>query len=111
MEEIQINNPHTNHFVNQLLEYIAEKVAGKVLLKLEESNNIVKTISINQEEIIEKKDEDSLLFKKEVCELLKIKMPTLNSWRVKGYLMPDTYVGRSPRYKRSSIERYLKNVA
>lgn len=111
MEGIQINNPHTNHFVNQLMEYFADKVAGKLWTKLEESNYLVKTISINQEEIIGKKDEDSLLFKKEVCELLKIKMPTLNSWRVKGYLMPDTYVGRSPRYKRSSIERYLKNVA
>lgn len=111
MEEIQINNPHTNHFVNQLLEYIAEKVAGKLLLKLGESNHTVKTISINQDDVIDKNHEDALLFKKEVCELLKIKMPTLNSWRVKGYLMPDTYVGRSPRYKRSSIEKYLKNVS
>lgn len=111
MDEIQINNPHTSHFVNQLLEYIAEKVAKKVLLKLEESNYLVNTISINQEDIIDKNNEDALLFKKEVCELLKIKMPTLNSWRVKGYLMPDTYVGRSPRYKKSSIERYLKNIS
>lgn len=111
MGEIEISNPHTNHFVNQLLEYIAEKVAGKVLSKLEESNHVVKIISINQEDVIDKNDEDALLFKKEVCELLKIKMPTLNSWRVKGYLMPDTYVGRSPRYKRSSIEKYLKNVS
>lgn len=111
MEEIQIVNPHTNHFVNQLIEYLADKVAGKLWTKLEESNYLVKTISINQKEIIEKKDDEELLIKKEVCEMLKIKLPTLNSWRVKGLLMPDTYVGRSPRYKRSSIERYLKNVA
>ncbi|CAM4357023.1 MerR family transcriptional regulator [Flavobacterium terrigena] len=111
MDEIQIKNPNTNHFVNQLLEYFADKVAGKLLSKLEESNCLVKTISISQEEFIENKNDEDLLFKKEVCELLKIKMPTLNSWRVKGVLMPDTYVGRSPRYKRITIERYLKNIA
>lgn len=111
MEEIQIVNPHTNHFVNQLMEYFADVVVGKLHAKLEKSNCVVKTISITQEGIIEKKDDGELLSKKEVCELLKIKMPTLNSWRVKKHLMPDTYVGRSPRYKRITIEKYLKNVA
>lgn len=42
--------------------------------------------------------------------MLKIKRGTLNSWRIKGLLIPDTYVGRSPRYKKSTIQNYINNI-
>ncbi|MCT4235843.1 MULTISPECIES: helix-turn-helix transcriptional regulator [Elizabethkingia] len=50
------------------------------------------------------KEEDVYLTIKQVCERLSVTRQTINAWKKNGILIPDTYIGRSPRYLESKIK-------
>lgn len=53
-------------------------------------------------------DEDRLLTRQKAAELLGIKPQTLGIWHSTGrYEIPVVHVGRSVRYRRSDLERWL----
>lgn len=96
-----------NNMVFQLIEMLADKVAHRVVEKLKGSETIfAKTIEVEAKTVGEENPQE-LLSIQEVCEILKVKRGTLNSWRVKGVLKPDTHVGNSPRYFRVSIDEFI----
>lgn len=50
------------------------------------------------------KEDDIYLSIKQVADRLKVTRQTVNDWRRKGTLVPDTYIGRSPKYLESKIK-------
>ncbi|KUY26102.1 helix-turn-helix transcriptional regulator [Elizabethkingia ursingii] len=50
------------------------------------------------------KEEDVYLTIKQVCEKLNVTRQTINTWRKNGMLLPDIYIGRSPKYLESKIK-------
>jgi len=105
---------HTN--IINLMVQLMGVLTGMVTEKIEETIN--EKLSLNKKHLIEESNNsikkiasDDLLTQKEVLPILGLKSPTtLWNWRKNGILKPDTYIGRSPRYKRSSIQNFIDNV-
>jgi excisionase family DNA binding protein len=55
------------------------------------------------------KETDTYLTRKEVCELFKISLPTLNTYTKVGIIKAKR-LGRSVRYRRKDIEAALEDV-
>lgn len=53
--------------------------------------------------------QQGLLTEKQTCELLNVSAKTLQSWRFLNKNLPYLKVGRSIRYAKEDIERYLEN--
>ncbi len=99
-----------NLFMLNFMEFIIESIAQRVveILKKEKEVFFQKTITLEAETTSES-SKDRLLKINEVCSKLGISRATLNNWRLKALLLPDTYVGRSPRYFESTIDNYIQN--
>jgi len=50
--------------------------------------------------------EDPLMTTKEVCDWLRISRTTIGNWRQRG--LPFTGVGHALRYRKSEVEKWLK---
>jgi excisionase family DNA binding protein len=48
---------------------------------------------------------DELLTKKDLCQWLKISIPTVDRWRAEG--LPFKKVGRQVRFEKSEVEYWL----
>lgn len=101
-----MNNFIQNPFLDSMLDSLAEMVAQKIMKSIGNKSGRVNQTQSKLE--IPKKDPDDLLKREEVCNLLKVSLGTLNNLRLSSKLIPDTYLGRSPRYRRSSIDTYLE---
>ena len=53
---------------------------------------------------------NQILTEKEVSELLKISVKTLQSWRHQSKNLPYFKIGRTVKYKLSDIREYLESV-
>ncbi len=107
MQEFLLSKTNTNNMVHQLMGALADLVAHNVVERLRETEEFFnKTITVEAEPV-ENENPDELLTIKEVCKILKVRRGALNDWRIKGILEPDTYVGRSPRYKRGTIQGFI----
>jgi excisionase family DNA binding protein len=51
---------------------------------------------------------DEILTVKEVAEMLKVKPGTVNQWMFRGIKLPFFKLGGTIRFKRSSIEAFIK---
>lgn len=110
MNRLLLNKTNANFMANQLMGVFADMVAHIVVEKLKETGEVFdKTLTV-ETITVQNEHPEELLTIKDVCEFLKVKRGALNDWRKKGILKPDTYVGRSPRYKRISIQEYVNNV-
>lgn len=107
MKEITFNPKGAQNAINQIIELMAEIVSEKVSDKLELNGYY----PIHQIEVKEEISENSeeLLTIKDLERILKVKKGAIYDWRKKGLLKPDTFIGRSPRYKRSSIDEFINN--
>ena len=57
-----------------------------------------------------KHEDDELLDEKEAAAILNVSVGTLQVWRsTKRYPLPYTKIGRSVRYKRSSLMRFIES--
>lgn len=68
---------------------------------LQEQNNQMRVMF--DEYLLNNEKEDKYLKIKQVCDLLGIERQTLNNWKKKGVLKPDSYIGKSPVYLESKI--------
>lgn len=91
--------------IYQIIDLMAELVSEKVSDKINEMGfstiqeiEVKPTMTENPEELLTVKDLESIL---------KVKKGAIYDWRKRGILKPDTYVGRSPRYKRQSITNFI----
>lgn len=50
------------------------------------------------------KEDDVYLSIKQVSDRLNVTRQTIDAWRRNGTLVPDTYIGRSPKYLESKIK-------
>jgi hypothetical protein len=50
------------------------------------------------------KEDDIYLSIKQVSDRLNVTRQTIDTWRRNGTLVPDTYIGRSPKYLESKIK-------
>ncbi|MCT4151987.1 hypothetical protein CMU02_02625 [Elizabethkingia anophelis] len=50
------------------------------------------------------KEDDVYLSIKQVSDRLNVTRQTIDVWRRNGTLVPDTYIGRSPKYLESKIK-------
>lgn len=107
MKEITFSPKGAQNAIYQIIELMAELVSEKVSDKLEQNGySFIQQIEV-KEKITENSEE--LLTVKDLERILKVKKGAIYDWRNKGILMPDTYIGRSPRYKRSSIDEFINN--
>lgn len=110
MSNIVLSKTNTNAMVFQLMGELADMVAHNVVERLRETGEIFnKTIPVEATTVVEE-NPDELLTIKEVCEILKVKRGALYDWKDKGILKPDTKIGRSPRYKRTTIQNFINDV-
>ncbi|WP_338360137.1 helix-turn-helix domain-containing protein [Yeosuana marina] len=106
MTEVIKKRPNTN-FVYQLMGEFADMVAHKVVEAIKETEDLLtQTIPI-EASIVEQENPNELLTIKEVCEILKVSRSTIYDWMDKDILLPDTNIGRSPRYKRCSLNEFI----
>lgn len=108
--DLVLNKTNTNNMVYQLMGELAHMVAHNVVERLRETGEFFNQTITVEAETVENETPDELLTIQEVCKILKVKRGALNDWRLKNILEPDTYVGRSPRYKRATIQEYINNV-
>lgn len=107
MNDLVLKKTNTNAMVFQLMGVLADMVAHKVVEGLKETGEFFNQTFPVEAEIVEDEDPNELLTIKEVCKILKVKRGALNDWRIKKILEPDTCVGRSPRYKRATIQEFI----
>lgn len=50
---------------------------------------------------------DELLTKQDLCNWLKISIPTIDRWRAEG--MPFQKVGRQVRFEKAAVEKWLSS--
>lgn len=86
--------------MDELINQIVETVSEGILQKIKENLDYIKS-SKNE------KEENEVFSRDEVCKRLKISKPTLSRHIKQGYLKPSFYVGRSPRFTQSTIEKYI----
>ena len=97
----------TNLLLDFVMNNLSEKLFMRIWNKFEEAGLNLNQINVNHIDVSEPKTDEEYLTRKEVCKLFKIKLTTLDSWKRKKHLLPDTYIGISPRYRKSSILKYL----
>ncbi|AGC77130.1 helix-turn-helix protein [Nonlabens dokdonensis] len=105
MSEIAISRQGTQNAINLVIDSMAQLFSERVSEKLKETGFFpVQEIEVKAES---DPNEDELLKVQDVMDILKVKKGAIYDWRKKGILVPDSYVGRSPRYKRSTINDYV----
>jgi hypothetical protein len=64
-------------------------------------------IALHENQAVE---DEPLMTEAEAAKLLRVTVRTLKRWRLEGQEGPPVagYVGRSPRYKRSDLLKYLR---
>lgn len=86
--------------MDEVINKIVETVSEGILQKIKENLDCIKSLK-------NEKEESEVFSRDEVCKRLKISKPTLLRHIKQGYLKPSFYVGRSPRFKQSTIEEYI----
>lgn len=67
-------------------------------------------VKVQLEKHFSKEEADTkLLTRKDVAELLQISLPTLNTYTKEG-IIPATRIGSMIRYKKSDIDKALKDI-
>jgi len=97
----------TGDVLSQIWEFYSDLLVDKLIDRLEGRNDALQTIEVSCRE--KEEEEDKLLSVQDVCQIFGVTRGTLNNWRKLGYFKPDTKVGRSPRYKMSSVQSFINS--
>ena len=101
---MEIQNEH--ELINNQLVSFARLIAQFVVSFSNKEN--LSIAPENKQHTPSKQECEDLLSVKEVCKILGVSRGTVYNLRKLNLLLPDVKIGRSPRYKKSTLVKFTK---